>query len=101
MKSLQDIVSEINLEKEHIAGQDKHKGVKRFFDILGAFFFFLGFGSLVATFFTEVTLVQATCFFIIGYIVKPTDGDRYESLIRGMVEDLGHIRAHLTHSSQK
>jgi hypothetical protein len=66
--------------------------VKKLFDVVSFCFLIAGFIALAAVFFTQITLVQATCFFVISFVVKPSDGDRMESLIKGMAQDLANIR---------
>lgn len=70
--------------------------VMRLFDILSTLFLCAGFIGLVAIFFTDITLIQTTCLFIISFIISPSDGDRFSSLIKGIAEDIAHIRANLT-----
>ncbi len=84
-------------EREIIANERSsylfpNKGVNKFFDYLSAVFFFSGFGALLLIFFTEITLIDATCLFIISYVVQPSDGDRFEPIVKGIAEDLGNIR---------
>ena len=31
-----------------------------------------------------------------GYTLQPSDGDRYESIVKGVTEDLAHIRLNTT-----
>ncbi len=77
-----------------ISGSTK-KGQK-IFEIIAALFLGMGFISLFLMFFTEITLLQATCFFVIAYTLQPSDGDRYQSIIKGVTEDLAHIRLNTT-----
>lgn len=72
-----------------------NRGAQKFLTVLSAVFFFAGFIALILIYFTNVTLLQATCLFVISYIIEPTDGDRYESMAKGIAEDLGNIRASL------
>lgn len=65
----------------------------KIFDFLSLIFMGLGFVSLILIYFTNITLIQATCFFIISYILKPSDTDRYKFFIKSISEDLGNIRA--------
>lgn len=71
------------------------KGVVKFMDILSAIFWFSGFIALALIPFTEVTLLQATCLFVIHYTIAPSEVDMAQGVIKGMAEDLGCIRANL------
>lgn len=66
------------------------------YDYLSLIFLISGFVALILIFFTNVTLLQATCLFVISYIVKPTDTDRRELENKCMAEDLAHIRMNTT-----
>ena len=68
----------------------------KFFEYLSNLFLVCGFVALGLLFFTEITLVQATCLFVISYVIHPTDGDRYESQLKGIAEDLANIRINTT-----
>ncbi len=97
---------EKNYEKEYFSikneresypgGTEGEKFAYKLFDKLSFVFQISGFIALTLVFFTDTTLVQATCLFVIGYVVSPSDGDRYERQIKGIVEDLGHIRLNTT-----
>lgn len=58
-------------------------------------FSYAGYASLIAAAFSyaDITIFHATCLLIIGYIIEPTDGDRYEEMVKGIAEDLGNVRA--------
>ena len=84
-----------SIKEERGTYQPSHKGTNKFFDVLSLLFLLAGFGALIAIFFTDVTIVEATCLFVISYVVAPTDGDRYESMVKGIAEDVGFTRAHL------
>ena len=75
--------------------------IKRIFDITSVVFLVLGFVSLIAMFFTDITLVQATCFFVISFVLSPTDGDRFETMLKGMAQDLANIRANTVIASKE
>jgi len=64
-----------------------------FFEKLSFAFMAMGFIALISVFFTDVTLINATCFFVIGYTIMPTDGDRQRAITKGMAQDLANIRA--------
>jgi hypothetical protein len=55
-----------------------------------------GFVALALVPFTEITLLQATCLFVIHYTIAPTDFDYARWLLKGLAEDMAHIRANLT-----
>lgn len=74
--------------------------VKVFFDKLSIAFLLAGFAGLIAVPFTTFTLVQATCLFVISYVVSPSDGDRYESTLKGIAQDLANIRIHTAITSK-
>ena len=85
----------IRIEREsYPAG--KYNASKKFFDYASLIFLASGFIALVLIFFTDVTLLQAACLFVISYVISPTDGDRYESQIKCMAEDLANIRINTT-----
>ncbi len=92
----------IKQERQHyplsIKGEDDY--VLKLFEYLSVIFLGIGFLSLILTFFTKITLVQATCFFVISgillfnrHMLENTDGERYEEIIKGIAEDMGNIRA--------
>jgi len=69
---------------------------QKIFEVLSTLFLSIGFISLILVYFTEITLLQSTCFFVIAYTLQPSDGDRYQSIIKGITEDLAHIRLNTT-----
>ena len=83
----------IKLERESY--KFPHKGTDKFFDLLSALFFFSGFIALFSIPFSQVTLLDATCLFVIHFAIAPSDGDRFERMAKGMAEDLGNIRANI------
>lgn len=85
------------LKSERAIYRDQLSGIKKFIDIVSTVFLFSGFVFLLASFFfsPEITIFHATCLFIISYCVGNSDGDRYEAIIKGMAEDIAHIRVHL------
>jgi len=58
---------------------------------------FLGIGiiTLVLVYFTKVTLIQTTCFFVISYTIRPSDGYIFLYEIQCLTEDLVRIRTSL------
>ena len=70
-------------------------GVK-ILDWLSTAFLFAGFVALALTPFTGITLLEATCLFIIHYTIAPTDLDYARKPFKGMAVDLAHIRANLS-----
>lgn len=99
-ESFQKESSEIVTERNSYASKAQDP-IKRVFDITSVVFLALGFISLIAVFFTDITLVQATCFFVISYVISPTDGDRFESMLKGIAQDLANIRANTAISSKE
>ncbi len=71
-----------------------------FFEKLSFAFMTMGFIALISVFFTEITLINATCLFVISYTIMPTDGDRQRAIIKGMAEDLANIRVNTTITSK-
>lgn len=71
------------------------RGIVGFESALSAAFYFAAFIALILVPFTEITLLQATCLFVIHYTIAPSEVDLGEALIKGIAEDLGHIRANL------
>lgn len=69
------------------------KPILVFFEYLSFSFMAVGFILLIASLFTDITLLNATCFFVISYTIMPTDGDRHRSIIKGIAQDLANIRA--------
>ncbi len=69
---------------------------QKFFKIIATLFLGISFLSLILMFFTEITLLQVTCFFVIAYTLSPSDRDRYQSIVKGITEDLAHIRLNTT-----
>ena len=96
-KNYEKEYSSIKEEREFYPGNTEgNKFAYKLFDVLSFLFQASGFIALILIFFTDITLVQATCLFVIGYVISPSDGDRYELQVKGMVEDLGHIRLNTT-----
>ena len=83
----------ISDERETYGSHKQDIGAK-IFEKLALCFLGVAFLSLPLIFFTEVTLVHSTCLFIISFVLQPSDGDRYESQIKGIAQDLAHIRIH-------
>lgn len=71
------------------------RGVVKFLDGLSTIFFFSAFIALALVPLTEVTLLDATCLFVIHYAIQPSEMDLAERMIFGMAEDLARIRASL------
>ena len=71
-----------------------YSSFKKFFDSMHAFFIFLGFAALIATFFTEVTVVQATCFLIIAHVISVRQMATNE-LLAEIAIDTAHTRAYI------
>ncbi|PZO83709.1 MAG: hypothetical protein DI626_08815 [Micavibrio aeruginosavorus] len=91
----------IDIEKQKIIDERKtykfpNLGTKKFFEYVATGFFFFGFATLLLAFFTDLTLIHATCFFVISHVIQPTDGDRYETIVKGIAEDLANIRLNTT-----
>lgn len=63
--------------------------------IVSTVFFFAAFGALVLVPFTDVSLLQATCLFVIHYTVAPSEADLAQGAIKGATVDLANIRASL------
>ena len=99
-ESFQKEAAEIANERNSYASKAQDP-IKRVFDITSVIFLALGFISLIAIFFTDITLVQATCFFVISYVISPTDGDRFESMLKGIAQDLANIRANTAMTSKE
>jgi len=72
------------------------RNIVRFEGFLSAIFYFLGFIALALIPFSQITLMEATCLFVISYVIAPSEIDLGESVIKGMAEDLGYIRANLS-----
>ena len=90
----------IVLEREEYSSK-LNDPVKKLFDVLSFFFLIAGFIALTATFFSKITLTEATCFFVISFVLKPSDGDRMESAIKGIAQDLANIRINTAITSKK
>jgi len=78
-------------ERKIYEGRDQSMGAK-IFEKLSLIFLSLGFLSLPLIFLNVCTLLESTCLFVISFVLHPTDGDRYEGLLKGMAEDLANIR---------
>lgn len=65
-------------------------------EYISIFFFFSGFLSLALIPFTNITLIDATCLFIISHVFGPTDGELQAGLLKGLAVDLGLIRANIS-----
>ncbi len=65
---------------------------KKAFDYLSLIFLIAGFISLLLVYFTEITLIHSACIFVISRVLSPSDTDRYELMIKGLVEDVANIR---------
>lgn len=65
-------------------------------DRLSTLFLFSGFAALVLVPFTAISLLHATCLFVIHHTLSLTDLDRAESILKGIAEDMGYIRANTT-----
>lgn len=89
------------IKSERIAYAFEEKAGLKFFYYLSNVFMVLGFISLALVFFTEVTLVHATCFFVIGYTLTPTDVDSNRVVIKGVTEDIANIRLNTAVISKK
>ncbi|MDI1229161.1 MAG: hypothetical protein PSY14_15890 [bacterium] len=79
----------------YAGGGIRSENIKKFFDYLSCIFLCMGFVSLVLIFFSETTLLHATCFFVISYTLELSGADRAELALKGATEDLAHIRASL------
>jgi hypothetical protein len=99
-ESLQKEIATISAERNGYASKAQYP-IKRIFDLTSVVFLVLGFVSLIAMFFTDITLVQATCFFVISFVLSPSDGDRFETMLKGMAQDLANIRASTTITSKE
>ena len=75
---------------------DGEEGGLKILDGLSMIFMIAGFVALVLVFFTDITLIQATCLFVIGHVVGPSDGDLYKNALKGITEDMGYMRLNLT-----
>lgn len=64
----------------------------RVYDVLSFLFLIAAFISLASVPFTDVTLLDATCLFVISHVVAPKEGDRFEKVFKGISEDIAHIR---------
>ncbi len=85
------------IQAERLNYKSKNTGGFKFMDTMSFVFYCGGFICLGFALFSfyEITIFHATCLFIISYVVSPSDGDRYEEMVKGMAKDLGYIRAHL------
>ncbi|MGW8169869.1 MAG: hypothetical protein ACWGHH_07695 [Sulfurovaceae bacterium] len=89
VKKFNDEAKKIKFER---IGYTKDTTGERILDYLSAGFQFVGFVALILVFFTDITLVQATCFFVIGYTIAPTYMELSSNLIKQIAEDIIHIR---------
>jgi len=85
----------IKEERKFYPGAGNEVGIK-VLDVLSLIFLLSGFVALILIFFTDVTLVQATCLFVISYTIAPSDGDIFRQGIKGIMEDVGYIRLNIT-----
>ena len=98
-ESYQKEAETISAERASYKNSKQHLGTK-IFDKLSLMFLLCGFLGLVLVPFTSVTLVQATCFFVISFVLSPTDGDRYEAMLKGISEDMANVRINTTISTK-
>jgi hypothetical protein len=87
---------EIIIEERKGYKGNKGFGSIKFFDIISTVFLFVGIIILILVPFTEISLLQATCFFVISYTLSPTDLECSAHMIKGIAEDLGNIRANIS-----
>ncbi len=83
--------SKVIQERSNYAKINNRLGVN-IFEKLSIIFLGFGFISLLMIPFTEMTLIQSACIFIISHVLSPNDTNRYESVIKGVVEDVANIR---------
>ena len=62
------------------------------FHSISLIFTAFGFTALISIFFTNITLIDATCLFVIGYVLDPKDSEINRLAIKGMLEDIANIR---------
>jgi len=89
------------IKRERASYAFEEKPGVAFFHYLSNAFMALGFIPLALVFFTEITLIQATCFFVIGYTLTPTDVDSNRTVIKGVTEDVANIRLNTAVISKK
>lgn len=90
----------LELKRQRFLQQRPNKNMKKFFDVISAIFLFTGFLALVASFFTKITLLDATCLFVISYVIQPSDLEIAEEQLKGIAEDLANIRLNTVISSK-
>jgi len=95
-KYYQEEYTNISNERASYKISNDTKIGQKIFEAIATLFLGIGFISLILIFFTEITLFHSTCFFVIAYTLQPSDGDRYQSIIKGVTEDLAHIRLNTT-----
>ena len=98
-ESYQKEAEVVSAERASYKNSKQHLGAK-IFDKLSLIFLLCGFLSLVSVPFTGITLVQATCFFVISFALSPSDGDRYELMMKGIAEDVANLRIHTAISTK-
>ena len=84
----------IKQERNFYSGVGNDGGIK-ILDGLSMIFMVAGFVALALIYFTDITLIQATCLFIISHVIAPSDGDIFRQVVKGMAEDLGYMRLNL------
>lgn len=83
----------LRLERDGYSGIDP--SALFFFNSLSTIFLSLGFLSLFLMFFTAITFLDATCLFVISFVLSPSDGERNWALTKGMAEDLAQVRMNI------
>lgn len=91
------------IQSERSAYKNKYAGTLKFHSFIAMIFYKAGLITLVLTALSYFDVIDlplevlgifyATSFYLIGYITEPTDGDRYEEMVKGIAEDMGNIRA--------
>ena len=84
------IKNEVEL-RESVSKISGNFGLK-FFEISSLLFLIAGFITLVMCAFTEVTLLNVTCLFVISHVLAPTDMDFAKGLLNGVSINLAVVR---------
>lgn len=93
-----DFENECNVIRQERANYSVWRGHLmglKVFDWLSTAFLFAGFAALILVPFTTISLLQATCLFVIQHTLSLTDLDRAEAVFKGIAEDMANIRANI------
>lgn len=85
--------------RERLTYQENRPGESvavKFYDWLSFGLLLVGILGLLLMPFTDITLLQVTCIFIISRALAPSDLDYTRPMLKGIAEDLGHVRASVT-----